>query len=139
MPPRRIVIDTGVLISASIWGGVPREVLRIAKESCVLIFTQDTLLELTRVLSYTKFDGYLNLETRLELARGFSSMAEFATVMSPIRECEDPNDDIILEAAFYGRADCVIASDKKIAKMHPFRGISILSPLQYVSEIRNIG
>jgi putative PIN family toxin of toxin-antitoxin system len=128
MPPRRIVIDTGVLISASIWGGVPREVLRKAKESCVLIFTQDTLLELTRVLSYTKFDAYLSLETRLELARGFSSMAEFATVMSPIRECEDPNDDIILEAAFYGRADCVIASDKKLPKCIHLEAFQFLAP-----------
>jgi putative PIN family toxin of toxin-antitoxin system len=132
MPRKRIVIDTGILISASIWGGVPREALRKAKEDCVLIFTQDTLLELTRVLSYSKFDAYLSLETRLELARGFSSIAEFAVVTEPIRECEDPNDDIILEAAFYGLADFVIASDKKIAKMHPFRRIPILSPAQYV-------
>jgi len=84
-------------------------------------------------LSYPKFDAYLSLETRLELARGFSSIAEFATVTEPIRECEDPNDDIILEAAFYGLADFVIASDKKIAKMHPFRRIPILSPTQYVA------
>ena len=130
-PSRRIVIDTGILISASIWGGVPRQALNKAIDSCVLIFTQGTLLELTRVLSYNKFDAYLSLETRLELVRGFSSVAQLATVGVPIRECEDPNDDIILEAAFYGQADCVIASDKKIAKMHPFRGIPIFSPTQY--------
>ena len=132
MTHKRIVIDTGILLSATVWHGVPAKAVEKARDEGTLIFSDATMAELTRVLAYEKFDAYMSIETRRDVIRQFARSAEFVAVLDPIRECEDPNDDIILEAAFYGNADCVIASDKKIAKMHPFRGIPIFSPAQFV-------
>jgi uncharacterized protein len=134
MPRKRIVVDTGVIISASLWGGEPAKALDKAIDEGTLLFTNDTMRELIRVLAYEKFDAVLSNESRRAIAYDLASRADFVTVLEAIQECEDPNDNIILEAAFYGKADFVIASDKKINKMHPFRQIPIYSPAQYARK-----
>lgn len=51
-----------------------------------------------------------------------------------ILDCPDPKDNKFLELAVCGKADYIIASDKKhLLKMNPYRGIQILSPAEYMN------
>ena len=44
--------------------------------------------------------------------------------------CRDPGDDMLLETALLGRADCVITGDQDLLVMSPFQGIPILTPAE---------
>ena len=53
----RLVLDTNVVTSALLWGGVPRLLLQAAREQSVALFTSTPLLaELTDILNRRKFD-----------------------------------------------------------------------------------
>lgn len=130
---QRFVIDTGIFVSAAFWGGLPEKAIEKATLDGVLIFSESTSLELISVFNYEKFDALASREVRAAFLLKFADVSEMVIVQAPIKECEDPNDDKILEAAFYGKADLVIASDKKIKKLHPFRQIPVLSPAQFLA------
>lgn len=52
----RIVADTNVVVSAFLWGGTPREILRAAQARQVLLYTSPALIaELQEILSRPKF------------------------------------------------------------------------------------
>ena len=48
--------------------------------------------------------------------------------------CRDPNDDKFLELALSGGADCIVSGDKDLLVLHPFRGVPIVTPRDFVSE-----
>jgi len=51
-----------------------------------------------------------------------------------VRECRDPKDDKYLAPAAAGRADVIVSSDARhLLSMHPWRGIAILSPADYLA------
>jgi predicted nucleic acid-binding protein len=45
-----------------------------------------------------------------------------------VGECRDPRDNKFLELAISGNADCIVTGDQDLLVLHPFRGISIVSP-----------
>jgi predicted nucleic acid-binding protein len=51
-----------------------------------------------------------------------------------VHECRDPKDDKYLELAVAGKADVIVSSDVgHLQVMHPWRGIAILSPADYLA------
>jgi predicted nucleic acid-binding protein len=51
-----------------------------------------------------------------------------------VRECRDPKDDKYLALAAAGRADVIVSSDlRHLLSMHPWRGIPILSPADFLT------
>jgi len=56
-----------------------------------------------------------------------------------VEECRDPKDDKYLALAAAGAADVIVSSDARhLLPMHPWRGISILSPADYLA-LRRLG
>ncbi len=55
-----LVLDTNIVVSALIWGGVPRQLLDLARDGRVTLFTSSVLLdELADVLGRDKFAAML--------------------------------------------------------------------------------
>lgn len=52
-----------------------------------------------------------------------------------VRACRDPKDDKFLSLAVSGGADLILTGDKDLLDLHPFRGIAIVSPQQYLASI----
>jgi putative PIN family toxin of toxin-antitoxin system len=61
-----------------------------------------------------------------------SVAAEFVPIVQLIRECRDPKDDKFLEVALNGRAEAIITGDADLLRMHPWREVEILSPIDYL-------
>ena len=61
-------------------------------------------------------------------------LVEIVEVVQQVRACRDPHDDKFLEAAVNGRADVIITGDKDLLELHPFRGIAIVGPADYLSR-----
>lgn len=56
----RVVLDVNVWISALLWGGIPGQMLRLARNQQITIFTSEPLLlELETTLKCSKFQPQL--------------------------------------------------------------------------------
>jgi len=52
----RLVLDTNIIVSGLIWGGVPRQLLDLGRDGQITFFTSKLLLdELATVLERKKF------------------------------------------------------------------------------------
>ena len=138
-PMRRVVLDTSTLVSAALRdGSIPHQALLKALASCDVCVSTETLAELESVLGRSRFDRYLDQESR----RAFVALirrnvhlfvvkaSETAAVQPP---CRDPKDDPFLALALAAEADAIVSSDEDLLVLHPWRGIPILTPAAFVA------
>lgn len=131
----RVVVDTNVFVSRLLrFDSVPGRAAEKAIHGAILLVSQPTMDELAGVLAQAKFDRYVTIEQRLQFIRLIAHTAKFVPIVYPIRECRDPNDDKFLEVALNGRAEAIVTGDTDLLRMHPWRGIAILSPSDYLRE-----
>lgn len=132
-PDRRIVIDTGILVSAAIR---PHSVPALALEKALLHYgvcaSTATLAELKTVLSRTKFDAYLSRAEREAFFAGFEQHATRFEVELVVTDCSDVKDNKFLALAQTAAVDLIVASDPHLTSMHPWRGIAILPPAAFL-------
>jgi len=57
---------------------------------------------------------------------------KITTIVRIVEECRDPDDDKFLACVQAGGADCIVTGDQDLLVMHPWRGISILSPRAFL-------
>ena len=133
--PERIVADTNLLVSRLLLPqSVPAKAVRKAVDEGQLLVSEATLEELADVLSRVKFDPYVSLEDRQAFIRILSRIAERVIVTAPIQACRDPKDDKFLEVALHGQAKVILTGDRDLLALHPFRGVDILSPREYLER-----
>ena len=134
---RRIVIDTGVLVSAAIR---PDSVPALAFEKALLQFepcaSEETLSELAQVLLRPKFEIYLPLCSRQEFVDGYRRHIAMVNVSLQVEDCVDPKDNKFLALAETAAAELIVASDPHLTDMHPWRGIPIIPPAAFLVGIR---
>jgi uncharacterized protein len=134
---RRVVIDTGVLVSAAIR---PESVPALAFERALLQFdvcaSDETLAELETVLMRPKFERYAPAPLRRAFIDGFREQVMLVTVTLSVTDCADPKDNKFLALAETADAELIIASDPHLTSLHPWRGIPILPPAAFLVGIR---
>jgi len=130
-----IVVDTNVIISSVIFRkSIPRQALLHAFENADVLCSPATRAEAREVMAREKFDRYVPYDLRMrELDVILDQMkdAEPATCNSG---CRDPEDEKFLELAVGAGALLIMSGDVHLLEMHPFRGISILSPMDYMAQ-----
>lgn len=130
---RRVVIDTGVLVSAALR---PESVPSLALEKAFLVYDvcvlAATLDELRTVLSRPKFDAYLPLALRMDFVEGYRERTIAFEVTEAVSDCADPGDNKFLSLALAADAELIVASDPHLTNMHPWRGIAIMPPTAFL-------
>jgi len=134
---RRVVLDTGVLVSAAIR---PSSVPALALEKALLNFdvcvSPDTLAELVTVLGRSKFDRYVPAPQREDFMAGFRARAVVIEVTTTVLDCVDAKDNMFLALAEAAEADLIVSSDPHLTNLHPWHGIPILPPAAFLVGIR---
>jgi putative PIN family toxin of toxin-antitoxin system len=136
---RRVVLDTSTLVSTALRiDSVPHQALQIALASCDLCASAETLAELELVLARDKFDRYLDREPRrafVALIRRNVRLFALQNVdtLSVQPPCRDPKDTRFLALALAAEADAVVSSDEDLLVLHPWRGISIMTPAEFLT------
>lgn len=134
--PQRIVLDINLIISRMLLTrGVAAAVFDLVYDSCFLLTSEPVLAELREVAERAKFDRYLDVATRREFVDRYAAAARLIPVMHTVRDCRDPKDDKLLELALSGRADLILTGDEDLLILHPWRGVSILTPSAYLQSI----
>lgn len=120
----RVVSDTNVFLSAILFGGLPEEILSLARKGTIkLVVSSSILLELATVLR-SKFDW-----PATEVADAIRSIGYCSEPVKPelvVREIADDADNRIPECAVEGEADFIVSGDRHLLELESFRGIRIL-------------
>ena len=129
--------DTNVLISGLLsTTSTPARALEFAATSDQMVATSATLRELMTKLLSPKFDRYVSRERRDALLLRLAPVLEIVEVVEQIRASRDTKDDKFLEAAVNGRADVLVTGDRDLLDLHPYRGVAILTPADYLARKR---
>ena len=124
-----LVVDTNVMISRLLRPpSVPGQAMRRAVDEGTLLVSEATMGELADVLARPKFDPYVSVAERQQFLLLLGRIVEMLPILHRIRACRDPKGDKFLEVAVNGEADRVISGDRDLVDLHPFKGISILTP-----------
>ena len=135
----RAVLDTNVVTSGFLWGGVPRQLLQVAREKQLRLFTSTTLLlELSDILARAKFARKLT-DAQLSIDQLVERYALLATVVHPSlitpTILEDPDDDHVLACALATQVDLIVSGDRHLLDLKEFQGIRIVAAVEAVKLI----
>ena len=115
--PRRVVLDTNVVLSALVFGGGTSARLRQAWQGghCLPLVSTATAQELIRVLAYPKFR--LSADEQRELLADYLPWAISVRIPQPppaIPACRDPFDVPFLHLGVAGKAHVLVTGDKDL-------------------------
>jgi putative PIN family toxin of toxin-antitoxin system len=138
-PSIRAVIDTNILVRALIKpdGTVGPVLQRLRQGQYTLLYAPPLLEELVDVLNrprirrkYGLTEADIRTVVGLLLLRG-----EAVTPAERITICRDPKDNKFLEVAVAGEADVLVSGDEDLRVLHPFRGIPIVPPVEFLEML----
>jgi putative PIN family toxin of toxin-antitoxin system len=130
MKVERAVIDTNVLLSASISpkGTAALLVRFLVSNRAALLFSIETFDEFETRLWRPKFDAYISIERRKEILGDFSQLAVWVGITGKAHYSRDPDGDKFVETALVGQADVLVSGDSDLTDLAMVGGIPILSP-----------
>ena len=134
----RLVLDTNVVASAVLWGGVPRLLLQAGREKRVELFTSAALLaELTDILGRRKFDKKIAASTLTvdQLVDRYAALAALVRPTPTPRIAPDPDDDVVIGTALAAKADLVVSGDKPLLSVAEYQGMRIVGVSQALQII----
>ncbi|MFO8015881.1 MAG: putative toxin-antitoxin system toxin component, PIN family [Candidatus Woesearchaeota archaeon] len=136
MGKKRVVLDANIVISALGWPGKPRSILEsIIKKEIELVLSMKILSEISRVSDYPKL-GF----SKMQKERLISLLLEIAEMIEPKNRLnivkDDPTDNKFIECAFEGKADYIITGDNHLLKLKEYKGIRIVTPEEFIKELR---
>ncbi len=127
------VIDTNVLVSGLVFNSQkPIASIKHCLTIGHLFISNEVLDEYKAKLLANKFDLFVPRETREVALAGFVKGCEFVKPIEKIEICRDVNDNKLLELALAANARCIITGDKDLLVLNPFRGISIVTPSDFL-------
>ena len=130
-----VVVDTNVLVSALIAGGKPRRlVLKLLEEHRVTLSRQ-ILAELADVLARDKFNvKSAQIDRFLASLVGKSKIVSAASHFKVVSE--DPDDDIVLNTAYDGKADYIVTGDNHLLALKEFKMTKIVKVTEMLEILR---
>lgn len=102
--------------------------------SSELLLSEAVIAELEDVFRRPKLDRYHDLNLRLDFLWQLVDIARPIRVIHRVAECRDSRDNIFLELALSGAADVIVTGDFDLLSMHPWRGVAILTPADYLAR-----
>ena len=129
----RVLLDTNVLVSAILFGGVPRQLLEAALAGALdLITSQPLLAELETVLTRKfEFPSSMAASIRAEL----EALSELVEPVKIKRVTRTSADDVVLATAVAGAAEALVTGDKELLRMESYEGILIQSARDLIDRL----
>jgi len=137
----RLVLDTNIVVSGLIWGGVPRRLLDLGRDDGqVALFTSSVLLdELADVLERGKFATLLSSQeiTSAFLMQRYGMLAKLVKPQPIERTVRDGDDDAVIATALAAKADIIATGDSDLLVLHPWQEIQILNAADALQHVLN--
>jgi putative PIN family toxin of toxin-antitoxin system len=127
----RVVADTNILISAFLYGGLPRVFLDHGLAGAFSLVTSGALLD--------ELDEKLSVKFAVPESKALAFLSQLkckTAVVTPSfvldAVSDDPDDNRVLECAVEGKADYIVSGDRHLLRLHSYDGIAILSVRQFL-------
>jgi putative PIN family toxin of toxin-antitoxin system len=135
MTPRRIVVDSNVIISGFLFGGTPARVLGSIVDGVASGFTSLPILDEVRdVLQRSKFG--LSAEQALAFVEEFHLLCHVVDPRIRVQVIvDDPTDNMVLECADAAKAEVIVSGDAHLLDLQQWESIRIVSPADFIKEI----
>jgi putative PIN family toxin of toxin-antitoxin system len=131
---RRWVLDSNLLLSRLLApGGTAARAVDRALSSGVLLVSDATLTELADVLGRSRFDPYVSRADRQQFLRLLGGVSRRVHITRRFQACRDAKDDKFLDVAINGEADAIVSGDNDLLALHPFLGVPILTPAEFLA------
>ena len=132
----KAILDTNVLVSGVVFGGVPARILDAWSRG-----------EFGIVASVPILDEYARIERRLRSRYPATGFAEFLARLSkgaeiveapplPAPVCEDRDDDKFLACAVAARVKRVVSGDRALLATTGYHGIQVVRPAEFLRELK---
>ncbi len=134
--PLRVILDTNVLISSIIFGGKPRQIIKLLQENKIVAVTSPILIaELLEILvKKFKFMPAKIVLIQELIKENFNIIHPSEVVNVVIR---DEDDNRVLEAAIEGNCSHIITGDKDLLDIVTFRDITIVTLDDFLSNTQD--
>jgi uncharacterized protein len=132
------VVDTGVLVSAFAFGGIPEKAVRKAFAEAEIYVSPRLLEEYRKVPLALELRGKIDHDQLKSLLSGIASFVVAAKIVNPrssITICRDPGDNMLLECSLAAKAEVLITSDKDLLSLENLPlDLTILTPREFLEE-----
>ncbi|MDR2853429.1 MAG: putative toxin-antitoxin system toxin component, PIN family [Burkholderiaceae bacterium] len=139
MPPPKLVLDTNVVVSALLWGGMPGQLIGVATEGDAELFTSEALLvELRDVLGRPHLAARLrrHCATAEQALAQYGELARWVQPQTVPRVVPaDADDDHVIAAAVAAKADLIVSGDRHLLSLGVHQGIAIVTATQALERI----
>lgn len=130
-----IVFDASSIVGAALkQASTPMRAVQVARERDVIALSAAVYDEIREVLSRPKFAKALLPDRQAEILELLSAAAIWAEPQGLVTDCPDPGDNKYLELAVSSGASIIVSSDRHLLDMHPWRGVTILRPAEYLAR-----
>ena len=130
-----IVFDTSTLVGAAIGrGSVPDRAVRHAFAADWVAVSEAMIAELLDVLARPRLARFLDPDLRDEVLALLDAFGVFFVPAERVTDCRDAKDDKVLELALAAGAAVIVSGDADLLVLHPWRGVRVLRPAEYLAE-----
>jgi len=131
----RIVLDTNVLISATIGEGKPRDLLQLARrQQFLLVISEQIVEEFVEVLQRPGFKT-----SRRDIREAKNALVKIGKTIKVTSKRnvieEDPDDDVFINAALDGKADYIVSGDFHLLNLASYKGIEIVTVADMLKKL----
>jgi putative PIN family toxin of toxin-antitoxin system len=132
----RIVLDTNVLVSGLIFGGVPGRILAAWADGAITLVISPDILEEYRRVGRELAKGREELVETLDALMALLTVNAVVVNAPPLAEpvCADRDDDKFLAAALAAEAPLIVSGDKHLLQLSGWRGIEVWKPRPFVER-----
>jgi putative PIN family toxin of toxin-antitoxin system len=129
-----IIFDASALVSAALKAdSVPERALLRAEEVDVFALAAAVDAEVAGVLGRPRFALSIPLARRERVLQILRRAAVWFEPEVRVTDCRYPKDDKYLELALAAGAETIVSSDDDLLVLHPWRGVRILRPADYLA------
>lgn len=130
----RVVLDTNIIVSALIFGGIPRKVTDLVVDKKFRpVMSEELMTELRRVITEKFPLARHELEIYEKLMRRYAIWVVLGN--RRVIASRDPDDDKFIETAVAGDCKYIISGDKDLLTLETYGGIKILSASDFLISI----
>jgi uncharacterized protein len=135
----RVVLDTNILVSAFLYGGLPLGVLRLADAGVIEVITSEAALsEFGTVLERPKFRERLRelgFSARTAVRR-YRELAAIVEASDRPGICADPADDEFIAIAVASEADIIVSGDRHLLTTSARSPIPVVTAAEFLAAVR---
>jgi putative PIN family toxin of toxin-antitoxin system len=130
-----IVFDASAVISAALRAdSVPERALLHAEATDIFALSAEVDAEIAGVLQRPRFASAVPPLRRARILDVLRGQAAWFNPIERVSDCRDAKDNKYLELAIAAGAWAIVSGDADLLVLHPWRGVRILRPADYLAE-----